>query len=75
MCHPTNDNSAPEEVERQRAEVTAAFELAVRQVGVAVNATQLWLEYINYVKGALCVYGVVYIYGCYGGRRPRGPIR
>jgi hypothetical protein len=38
-------------VEKQRGEVTAAFELAARQVGVAVNATQLWLEYINFVKG------------------------
>ena len=34
----------------QRDRVTAAFELAVKQVGVLVNATPLWWDYINYVQ-------------------------
>ena len=38
-----------EEVAEQRARVTAAFELAVKQVGVLVNAGPLWWDYINYV--------------------------
>ena len=44
------DGASPEAVAEQRARVTAAFELAVRQVGVLVDAAPLWWDYIRYVE-------------------------
>ncbi|TFJ80783.1 hypothetical protein NSK_007960 [Nannochloropsis salina CCMP1776] len=44
------DGASPEAVAEQRARVTAAFELGVRQVGVLVDAAPLWWDYIRYVE-------------------------
>ncbi|KAM3574200.1 hypothetical protein VYU27_003841 [Nannochloropsis oceanica] len=44
------DGASPDVVAEQRERVTAAFELAVRQVGVLVDAAPLWWDYIRYVE-------------------------
>jgi hypothetical protein len=40
-----------EEVEEHRSNMVNAYEFALVQIGIAVDSTQLWWEYISFVKG------------------------
>lgn len=44
-------SASREEVDEHRANMTKAYEFALLQIGIAVDAAPLWWDYINFVRG------------------------